>query len=229
MRARRPLAPMAKTIRLSKDTLMIHDHQEKPKPRVSRSKTARTALWDSVRESSSNAVGYFDPLTQADFDAIIETVPSRWKWAYEAAFDVAMQFEADGKTARLYWNFVCHKLLLSQTLEESYDRNYWNGLGGFFNLMRESLSEELVEIVKTDLEGATAQYRHSALSLMQKASRPPKTPRKPIPKAAIEQLARRWAKTPHTQKGALVESFGDKYGITKQTVYRRLKDLNRKS
>jgi hypothetical protein len=64
---------------------------------------------------------------------------------------------------------------------------------------------------------------------MQKALRPPKTPRKPIPKAAIEQLARRWAKAPHTQKGALVESFGDEYGITKQTVHRRLKDLNRKS
>jgi hypothetical protein len=220
---------MTKTIRLSKDNLVIHDHQEKPKPRVSRSKTARTALWNSLRESPSNAAGYFDPLTQADFDALIETVPSRWRWAYEAAFDVAMQFEADGKTARLYWNSVCRRLRQSQALEEWYDRNYWNGLGGFFNLMRESLPEELVEIVKTELVDATAQYRLSALNVMQKASRPPKTPRKPIPKAAIEKLARRLAKTPHTQKGALVESFGDKYGITKQTVYRRLKDLNRKS
>jgi hypothetical protein len=182
-----------------------------------------------LRASPSNAAGYFDPLTQADFDALIETVPSRWKWAYEAAFDVAMQLEADGKTARLYWNFVCNRLRLSQELEASYDRNDSSGLGGFFNLMRESLPKELVEIVKAELEGATAQYRHSVLNLMQKALRPPKATRKPIPKAVIEQFARRWAKTPHTQKIALIESFGDKYGITKQTVYRHLKDLKRKS
>jgi len=208
---------------------VIHDHQKKPKPRVSRSKTARTVLWDRLRESPSNAVGYFDPLTQANFDALIETVPSRWKWAYEAAFDVAMQFEADGKTARLYWNSVCRRLRQCQELEASYDRNDSSGLGGFFNLMRESLPKELVEIVKTELVDATAQYRLAALNVMQKALRPPKTPRKPIPKAAIEQLARRWAKTPHTQKGELVESFGDKYGITKRTVYRHLEDLKRKS
>jgi hypothetical protein len=202
---------------------------ESPKPRTSRSKAARTALWDKLRESPSNAAGFFDPLTPADFDSLIETVPARWKWAYEAVFDVAMQFETDGKTGRLYWNTVCNILRLFREWEANSDRNDSSGLGGFFNLMRESLRKDQVEIVVAIVECVTAMYRHSIANLMQKAWHPPKTPRKTIPKEAIQQLHSKLAKTEFRRKGELVQNLADRYGVTRRTIYRRLEALNHHS
>jgi hypothetical protein len=209
---------------------MMPNPAESPKnPRISRSKKARTALWEKLRESPSNADGSFEPLTQADLDSVIKLVPFRWRSMFEMMFDIAMEFETDGKPGRVYWATACVMIFDFQDFETSNDQRNPSNLGGFFNLMRESLQPELRDLAGGILGIYTASYRYLSALIMRKALRPPNTPRKAIPTAKIEQLQRRLSKTHVRRKEALVQELADEYKVSARTVYRRLAGLNRQS
>jgi hypothetical protein len=202
---------------------MIHDPQHESEPRTARSRSARTALLDALRKSPGNEGGHFDPLTQPEFDSLIKTVPPLWKPTYQGAFEVAMIFEADGKSGRIYWNLACELLQRFRQTQEVIQYSLQDN-----DRLYEIALARLSDTLEATFDAIAILYRNAILTGMRKSYSPPQErTRKAIPKATIEQLARTLAKTPFSQKGELIQSVADEYEVTKRTIYRRLDALNR--
>jgi hypothetical protein len=228
---------------------MIPNSDDSPKPRKSRSKAARTRFRALLRASPGNASGLFDPLTQEEFDLFIETVSSRWRWAYEEMFKFAMCFESEGVCGRPFWESVCDILKRWESVQAAIDRaNGIHPAAGFFSLMRENsqhetstnhdnparqedspdISPQILETVIISLDYLVKFYAFGVSNLMLRSySQPGERTRASIPQEVIEQLALRLDIAPRTTKGEWVQKVAEEYGVTTRTVYRHLKDLNR--
>jgi hypothetical protein len=215
------------------------------KPHPSRSSSARVALWNRLIQSPANAGGLYDRLTQAEFDSFIEAVPPRWTPYYEEAFKIARGFEDDGKPGRLYLLLACATVQQFERLEGVMD-GACPSLDGLFALLREHVPPEVTgasadlpsqtespicrqlhDTVMTILKDHALLYELGIVRSMQQ--RFPLRQRKPIPKEAIKQLAKKRDKLPFKHKTQLVQSVADKYGVSTRTVYRKLDALNSKS